>query len=56
MAHRVEVLRDWDFRAKLGVIVAFKAGQKVLATEAAWKAAPEGVFQEVQRDGKTRKP
>lgn len=56
MAHRVEVLRDWDFCAKPGVIVAFKAGQNVLATEAAWKAAPLGVFKEMARDGKTRKP
>lgn len=56
MARRVVCLMDWDYRAKPKVIVAYKAGWNGLVPNAAFVAAPVGVFQEVGKDGDARKP
>lgn len=56
MAHRVVCLRDWDYRAKAKALVAYKAGWVGLVPNAAFAAAPAGVFQETEDDGRARKP
>lgn len=56
MAKQVFCLKAWDHQAKPKVIVSYLAGWKGLLPETAWNAAPEGVFQEVERNGQSRKP
>lgn len=47
MARRVRCLADWDHRATRAAVVAYPAGWSGLVPEAAFAAAPAGVFEEI---------